>query len=128
MKITNMVSELEMEMRESQNQRDKRVEELWKKLDPQGTKELDLRGLQRGLRRIDHRKRSRPAALFLLLLSAPGHLLMRRQIALKNAGDMLKEILKTVDTSGDGKIQYEGRLHRACGEPSPSGIQQLADR
>ena len=41
---------------ESQNQRDRRVEELWKKLDPQGTGELDLAGLQKGLRRIDHRE------------------------------------------------------------------------
>lgn len=55
MKITEVVSELEMEMEESQNQRDKRVEELWKKLDPQGHGELDFKGLQKGLRRIDHR-------------------------------------------------------------------------
>ncbi len=47
-----------MEMHESQNARDKRVEELWAKLDPQGSRELDLKGLQKGLRRIDHRQRS----------------------------------------------------------------------
>lgn len=29
---------------------------------------------------------------------------------MKNADSMLKIILKEVDTSGDGKIQYEGRL------------------
>lgn len=51
-----MVSELELEMEESQNQRDKRVEELWRKLDPQGKGELDLKGLQKGLRKIDHRQ------------------------------------------------------------------------
>lgn len=28
--------------------------------------------------------------------------------ALKNADEMLKAILSIVDTSGDGKIQYEG--------------------
>lgn len=28
--------------------------------------------------------------------------------ALKNADDMLKDIIKVVDTNGDGKIQYEG--------------------
>ncbi len=44
-----------MEMGVSQNQRDERVEQLWKKLDPQGKGELDLKGLQKGLRRIDHR-------------------------------------------------------------------------
>lgn len=41
---------------ESQNQRDRRVEELWRKLDPQGAGELDVKGLQKGLRRIDHRQ------------------------------------------------------------------------
>lgn len=55
MAITNVVQQFEMNMEESQNQRDKRVEELWKKLDPQGTGELDLKGLQKGLRKIDHR-------------------------------------------------------------------------
>lgn len=29
---------------------------------------------------------------------------------MKNADSMLKVILKEVDTSGDGKIQYEGEL------------------
>ncbi|KAL8296750.1 hypothetical protein RB597_006053 [Gaeumannomyces tritici] len=81
MKMQKMVSELEAEMAESQNARDKRMEELWRKLDPQAKGELDLKGLQRGLRRIDH--------------------------PMKNADDMLKEIVRTVDTSGDGKIQYE---------------------
>lgn len=28
--------------------------------------------------------------------------------AMKNADDMLKSIVKKLDTSGDGKIQYEG--------------------
>ncbi len=55
MGITQVVSELEADMAESQNQRDARVEALWKKLDPQGKGELDLKGLQRGLKRIDHR-------------------------------------------------------------------------
>jgi solute carrier family 25 phosphate transporter 23/24/25/41 len=56
MRLSDVVSELELEMEEPQNQRDKRVEELWKKLDPAGHGELDLKGLQKGLRRIDHRK------------------------------------------------------------------------
>lgn len=56
MKITEVVKDFEMGMEESQNQRDNRVEDLWKKLDPHGTGELDLKGLQKGLRRIDHRQ------------------------------------------------------------------------
>lgn len=63
MRITQVVSELELEMEESQNERDKRVEELWRKLDPQATGELDLKGLKKGLRKIDHRQLPLPAAL-----------------------------------------------------------------
>ncbi|EAQ86749.1 hypothetical protein CHGG_08002 [Chaetomium globosum CBS 148.51] len=74
-------------MEEPQNQRDRRVEDLWKKLDPAGHGELDFKGLQKGLRRIDH--------------------------PLKNADHMLKAIIGLVDTSGDGKIQYEVGLQRA---------------
>jgi solute carrier family 25 phosphate transporter 23/24/25/41 len=64
MKVTEVVSELEMEMEESQNQRDKRVEDLWKRLDPQGHGELDYKGLQKGLRRIDHRQYCRCSVCF----------------------------------------------------------------
>ncbi|KAK1777898.1 mitochondrial carrier domain-containing protein [Copromyces sp. CBS 386.78] len=81
MKVSDVVAGLEAGMEESQNQRDKRVEELWTKLDPQRHGELDLKGLQKGLRRIDH--------------------------PMKNADNMLKDIIKVVDTNGDGKIQYE---------------------
>lgn len=51
-----VLEEVKLGLAESQNQRDRRVEELWKKLDPQGTGELDVKGLQKGLRRIDHRE------------------------------------------------------------------------
>lgn len=56
MKVSDVVAGLEASMEESQNERDKRVEELWTKLDPQRHGELDLKGLQKGLRRIDHRE------------------------------------------------------------------------
>ncbi|CAK7210388.1 hypothetical protein SCUCBS95973_000764 [Sporothrix curviconia] len=62
-------------------QRDKRIEDLWRRLDPQGDRELDLKGLKKGLRRIDH--------------------------PMKNADDMLREIIDIVDVNGDGKIQFE---------------------
>ncbi|EFW99036.1 calcium dependent mitochondrial carrier protein [Grosmannia clavigera kw1407] len=56
------------------------VDALWRRLDPQG-KDLDFKGLKKGLRRIDH--------------------------PMKNADDMLRQIIKLVDADGDGKIQYE---------------------
>jgi solute carrier family 25 phosphate transporter 23/24/25/41 len=56
MKVTDVITELEMEMDESQNQRDARVEALWQKLDYQHKGELDWKALQRGLKKIDHRQ------------------------------------------------------------------------
>ncbi|KAG4444432.1 hypothetical protein IFR05_000023 [Cadophora sp. M221] len=70
-----------MELPESQNSRDARIEKLWKKLDPQSKGELDLNGLKKGLTRIDH--------------------------PLKNANDMLKDVIKAMDKNGDEMIQYE---------------------
>ncbi|KAI8958424.1 mitochondrial carrier [Daldinia sp. FL1419] len=81
MDIPEVITKIEMEMEESQNQRDARVEQLWRKLDYQGTGELDWKGLQKGLKRIDH--------------------------PMKNADGMLKTIIKVVDSNGDGKMQYE---------------------
>ncbi|KAK4118704.1 EF-hand [Parathielavia appendiculata] len=90
MPVSDAVSELAAKMEEPQNQRDKRVEELWRRLDPAGHGELDFKGLKRGLRRIDHRILAHPT-----------------DTALKNADEMLRAIIGLVDTSGDGKIQYE---------------------
>lgn len=60
MKLSKLVerveAEVERELEESQNQRDARVEHLWRLLDPQGAGELDFKGLQKALRKIDHRK------------------------------------------------------------------------
>ncbi|KAK7436768.1 hypothetical protein Landi51_12382 [Colletotrichum acutatum] len=84
MGVTNWVTERQMEVDESQNQRDKRVEDLWRQLDPQGTGHLDFKGLQKGLKKIDH--------------------------PMKNADDMLRRIMTVVDTNDDGVIQYEGKL------------------
>lgn len=45
---------------ESQNQRDARVEALWAKLDPGQSGELDLKGLKKGFRSMDHRELPSP--------------------------------------------------------------------
>ena len=40
---------------ESQNAQDARVERLWRTLDTRQEGQLDLNGLKKGLRRLDHR-------------------------------------------------------------------------
>ncbi|PHH68878.1 hypothetical protein CDD80_7168 [Ophiocordyceps camponoti-rufipedis] len=74
----------EREPDESQLQRDVRLGALWEQLDPDHAGELDLKGLRRGLRKIDH--------------------------PLKNADHLLKQIMKEVDTNHDGKMQFQGTL------------------
>lgn len=44
-----------MHIPESQNQKDARVENLWKHLDPKETGEIDLKGLRQGLKTLNHR-------------------------------------------------------------------------
>lgn len=56
MSATKLVSDAERRFGESPNERDARVERLWSRLDPTGKGELDLKGLQKGFRRIDHRE------------------------------------------------------------------------
>ncbi len=60
MALPKVITELKMDMEESQNQRDARVEQLWRKLDYQGRGKLDWKDLQKGLRRIDHRQHESP--------------------------------------------------------------------
>jgi solute carrier family 25 phosphate transporter 23/24/25/41 len=71
-----------MKLPESQNARDTRVEQLWKQLDTRQKGEIDLQELQKGLRKIDH--------------------------PLKDASDLLKDVVKAMDKNGDKVIQYEG--------------------
>ncbi|OJD37663.1 calcium dependent mitochondrial carrier protein [Diplodia corticola] len=65
---------------ETANAQDARVEALWSQLDTRKQGHLDLNGLKRGLRKIDH--------------------------PLKNADDLLKDVLKSVDADGNGEISY----------------------
>ncbi|KAF3482222.1 uncharacterized protein GIQ15_04981 [Arthroderma uncinatum] len=65
---------------ESTRERDERIERLWELLDTRKEGQIDLRGFKKGLKQIDH--------------------------PLKNADDLLHDILKAIDTSQDGRIQY----------------------
>lgn len=56
MKVPDVVTKANLNMAESQNQRDARVEALWRRLDYQNKGELDWQALQKGLKKIDHRQ------------------------------------------------------------------------
>ena len=56
MKTESIAKSPDPRLREPQHQLDARVEKLWKELDPKDKGELDLKGLQKGLRKIDHRE------------------------------------------------------------------------
>ena len=65
---------------ESHESRDRRIVDLWKELDTRNEGQIDVNGLKKGLKKIDH--------------------------PLKNADSLLHDVLKAVDTSGDGRIQF----------------------
>ncbi|QQK40529.1 Mitochondrial substrate carrier [Penicillium digitatum] len=63
---------------ESKDERDERVAKLWETLDTRKEGHIDLTGLKKGLKKIDH--------------------------PLKNADDMVLSVVREVDTNGDGRI------------------------
>ncbi|KAI9367382.1 mitochondrial carrier domain-containing protein [Aspergillus egyptiacus] len=65
---------------ESKTECDERVARLWKRLGAKERDYLDFNGLKKGLRKIDH--------------------------PLKNADSMLRNIFRSVDTNGDGFIEF----------------------
>ncbi|KAL4878914.1 mitochondrial carrier domain-containing protein [Aspergillus karnatakaensis] len=65
---------------ESKDECDQRVAKLWSRLGAEKREHLDYNGLKKGLRKIDH--------------------------PLKNADSMLRDIFRSVDTNGDGIIEY----------------------
>jgi solute carrier family 25 phosphate transporter 23/24/25/41 len=91
---------------ESKDERDERVARLWETLDTRKEGHIDLAGLKKGLKKIDHRE----------LSSVSDRVSCRKLptdavalLALKNADDMLRNILQDVDTNGDGQIDYNGK-------------------
>lgn len=82
--------------------RDARVEELWQTLDTRKEGALDLSGLKKGLKKMDHRMWEYCSPCLVIDMS----------LALKNADGILKDVLKAVDTNGDGQIQYHGTANK----------------
>jgi solute carrier family 25 phosphate transporter 23/24/25/41 len=79
-----------MDLSEPANLRDARIEALWRKLNPQTKKELSIDDLKKGLKRIDH--------------------------PLKNASDLVQDVVKAMDKNGDNVIEYEGTFCRKSTE------------
>lgn len=93
---------------EGTRERDERIERLWSSLDTRGEGQIDFKGFKKGLKKIDHRMllSSTTTTCYVVL----HHILIFPDIALKNADDLLYDILKAIDTSQDGRIQYSGAL------------------
>lgn len=87
---------------ESKDERDERVARLWATLDTRKEGHVDLAGLKKGLKKIDHR-----VSDLVPCRELPTDAVA---IALKNADDLLRSILREVDTNGDGRIDYAGKI------------------
>lgn len=85
---------------ESANAQYARVEALWATLDTKKQGKLDLNALKRGLRKLDHR---------MVAHFSFDDGLLRDPVALKNADHLLSDVMKAVDTDGDGCIQFHGQ-------------------
>lgn len=91
---------------ESRNERDQRVVKIWEALDTRREGQIDFNGLKKGLKKIDHREHS-PCSDRVPMPQSADYV-----PALKNADGMLREVLQAVDTNGDGRIDYAGKI--AC--------------
>ena len=83
---------------EDQSARDARIDKLWNVLDTRQEGQLNISGLKKGLLKLDHR----PFISYTLKYCADHF------SALKDADSLLQEVLKAVDTNGDGHIDYSG--------------------
>lgn len=64
-------TEVEKGLHEPQTQHHDRVESLWAQLEPSSSGELDFKGLKKGFKKIDHRKKLLPLSLLRLCASYP---------------------------------------------------------
>lgn len=92
---------------ESKDERDERVAKLWETLDTRKEGHIDLTGLKKGLKKIDHRGFDLVRCYILAPLS-------NLFLALKNADDMVLSVVREVDTNGDGRIDQAGKLTRTA--------------
>lgn len=111
---------------ESNDERDERVARLWETLDTRKEGHVDLSGLKKGLKKIDHRESDQVPCRLLPTDAAA---------ALKNADDLLRSILVEVDTNHDGQIDYAGKIRSYLGpvgtplvSPPADGFLQSSER
>lgn len=100
---------------ESKDERDKRVDKLWETLDTRKEGHIDLTGLKKGLKKIDHRE-------FDQVLCYISVCLICSHLALKNADDMVLSVVREVDTNGDGRIDKAGKLTNTTSAPFGEGV------
>ena len=87
---------------ESPADRENRTRSLWKKLDTQNEGFLDLKAFRKGLKKLDHRElKPRPA-------NADTPLTWLSIAALKNADDLIEDVLHAADINNSGRIEYDG--------------------
>lgn len=87
---------------EDHRTREARVERLWRTLDTRKEGSLSLESLKEGFRKINHR----------MHINAPSQRINAEVfvVALKNADSMLRDVMKNVDTNGDGHIEFSGLI------------------
>lgn len=93
---------------ESQAQREARLRSLWLKLDTKRKGTLDFEALKRGLVAANHRMRQESR-------KEGDDMLTCMTIALKDADNMIKDMLTACDIDHDGKISYD-EFCRFCTE------------
>lgn len=79
------------------------IDRLWCILDGKGKGHIDANGLRKGLRKIDHRETDHLASPLMPMLMN-----LVRNVALKDADELLHHVMQAVDSNGDGIIQYQG--------------------
>lgn len=101
-----------MASEESKDERDKRVDKLWETLDTRKEGHIDLTGLKKGLKKIDHREFDQVPCYICR------NCLIYSHLALKNADDMVLRVVREVDTNGDGRIDQAGKLTKTTSAPT----------
>jgi solute carrier family 25 phosphate transporter 23/24/25/41 len=87
---------------ESPADKENRTRSLWRKLDTQDEGFLDFKAFRKGLKKLDHREHQPRSALTDRPLTEVSI------VALKNADDLIEDVLQAADINNSGRIEYDG--------------------